>query len=49
MSILAAESVAEYFKDDRAALAETAEDRCKKMIEYKCVLNSKATEESMVI
>ncbi|KAH7578076.1 hypothetical protein ACOSP7_000794 [Xanthoceras sorbifolium] len=40
--------VAEYFKDNKTAAVATEEDCSKKMLGYKCVLNSKATEESMV-
>lgn len=43
-----AECVAEYFRDDKTSTASD-EDCSKKMQGYRCVLNSKATEESMVI
>ncbi|KAK9279147.1 hypothetical protein L1049_012824 [Liquidambar formosana] len=38
--------VVDYFKDDETA-AVNEEDSSKKLQDYKCVLNSKATEESM--
>ncbi|KAK2650032.1 hypothetical protein Ddye_017521 [Dipteronia dyeriana] len=42
------ECVAEYFKDNKTSSAAAIEEDCrKKMLGYKCVLNTKATEESM--
>lgn len=42
-----AEIVTEYFKDEKTLKA--SDENCnKRILGYKCVLNSKATEESMV-